>query len=66
MRGTFVYRDGHLIEKHLARPLIQRGPRSELPTPSASVTLTNYSAVLSPAATNFPTEHTVKVSCVAY
>lgn len=30
-RGTWVYRDGELIEKHLARPL--RGPASELAAP---------------------------------
>lgn len=32
-RGTWVYRDGRVVEKHLAGPLIARGPRSELPTP---------------------------------
>ena len=32
-RGTFVYRDGELIPKHLAAPLIPRGARSSLSAP---------------------------------
>lgn len=32
MRGTFVFRDGALIPKHQAAPLV-RGPRSGLPAP---------------------------------
>jgi hypothetical protein len=31
--GTFVYRNGELVEKHLAGPLFGKGPRSGLPTP---------------------------------
>lgn len=31
--GTFVYRDGELIEKHLAGSLHPKGPRSGLATP---------------------------------
>ncbi len=33
MRGTFVLRDGELVPKHLAPPIMSRGPRSALPTP---------------------------------
>jgi hypothetical protein len=33
IRGTFVYRDGELVLKHLAAPLIPRAARSSLPTP---------------------------------
>lgn len=31
--GTYVYRDGELVEKHLAGPLFGTGPRSSLPMP---------------------------------
>jgi len=33
IRGTFVYRDGELVPKHLAAPLVQRGARSRLAAP---------------------------------
>jgi hypothetical protein len=32
-RGTFVYRDGELVPKHLASPLVPRGARSDLAAP---------------------------------
>lgn len=33
IRGTWVYRDGELVPKHLASPLIPRRARSRLPAP---------------------------------
>jgi hypothetical protein len=33
IRGTFVYRDGELVPKHLAAPLIPRGARSTMSAP---------------------------------
>ena len=33
VRGTFVYRDGELVPKHLAAPLVSRGAASSLPAP---------------------------------
>jgi hypothetical protein len=33
LRGTWVYRDGELVPKHLAAPLIPRGARSTLSAP---------------------------------
>ena len=36
-RGTFVYRDGEIVEKHLAPPIIMRGPRSEVAAPMLSL-----------------------------
>ena len=33
IRGTFVYRDGELVPKHLAAPLVPRGAASNLPAP---------------------------------
>ena len=33
-RGTFVYRDGGMVPKHLAPPPFGRGPRSGLPAPA--------------------------------
>ena len=32
-RGIFVYRDGEIVEKHLAPPIIMRGPHSEIAAP---------------------------------
>ena len=33
-RGTFVYRDGELVPKHLAPPLVPRGARSGFSAPA--------------------------------
>ena len=38
VRGTFVYRDGELVEKHLAERLFPRGPRNrDLPAPYVNI-----------------------------
>jgi len=37
IRGTFVYRDGEMVPKHLASPLNPRGARSRLAAPMLSL-----------------------------